>query len=205
MRILALETRRDAFRQKFTLSGEKVLLSTGFHPKMFVQSIVLKTIMMAVFWTVFLVALSRGFEPVLSFWLLMGWSVYYVFSLINAFICYRYSFLFLTTEKVVYVYFTSVFSSETNPTHLENIASTEMQSQFLGLFRCGILYLNLRERSKYSTRRLEFPYVPDVAAVAGAIENTIVLNKERAHGSVKKEAVQKKISSITKNFVDEEA
>jgi len=182
MRIFALETDTTKFRRKFIVKGEKELLCTHFHWILFVKSLIVPTVLfigtIALYWF-----FADIFPDNLTLNIFLGISIgSFALTVINRFIHWRYSFIFLTSEKVVCVVFKSLFRHEINPTHLDNINSTEVASEYWGFFRCGSLIINMRERTKYSTKRIIYSHVPNATSVAGAIENAIVLVKHRPDG-----------------------
>lgn len=182
MRIFALETDTAKFRRKFIVKGEKELLCTHSHWILFVTSTIIPSVVMMIGIS-FLTFLSRVFpESIIINSLIVIGFLTYTMVIINNFIHWKYSFIFLTTEKVICVTFNSLFSHDINPTHLDNINSTEVKSEFGGIFRSGSLIINLHERNKYSTKRLVYKNIPNATNVAGAIENAIVLVKHRPDG-----------------------
>lgn len=179
MRIFALETNVDRIRRRYTVPDEEVLLLTRYHPVVFWLRVVYATLLIGLLSTVLMTA--QGFAPlppVLTYIVVWPIVVLLLRYMLQGFIRYRYNFILVTTEKVICINHTMIWKQEVNPTHIDNIISTKQKTQFMGILRCGVVTLNLRERADYSTKVIKLRYVPKHNKVAGAIENAIALYKQ---------------------------
>lgn len=180
MRLFALRTDIGRLKKEFITEGEREILTTTMHFLAFVIPFLRATAFAAVVIPVGLLAAWQGglLLPI-GVTVVIGWALVYASMIFNAFVRWKYNVIFVTSEKVVFVRHKSVFSERIDPTHLENIASTAVRSQFMGLVRCGTVLLNLKEREAATTRHVVMQYVPVPGRVAAAIENAIVLMKKR--------------------------
>lgn len=181
MKIFALQTNINVLRKAYIIQGEKELLVTHYHWISFVIYTYKHILLTVAAFSVYSLIIRYELFPLQ--YALVGmllWLVYLGWTIINGFIRYKLNFVIVTTEKVVLIEQVSFFKQHVNPMHLDTIVSTDVNSQLLGLFRCGKVVINLTERTQYSSKQVLIEYIPDPNAVAGIIENAIVLDKKRA-------------------------
>lgn len=204
MRLLALETDVAKITKQFTAEGEEALLTTTRHAYHFVNAsagVLLVTVILV----------AAGISAVLNgvttttviAALLAPWLLFALYRLIDAVIGWRFYFLIVTTEKVVIVRHQFFFHQEISPIHLENIVSTRSELQFLGAGNCGILHLTLMEKKQGTSGEVLERYLPKPAIIAGAIENAMVLKKQRAPADRGPEEQERKVEEV-KEKVEEE-
>lgn len=179
MKLFALETNPQRITDKYTVAGEDQLLLTRYHPIIFWGRLITSLIIFSGLSGVFVWADRNAFMPeeILAI-VLVIFFVFSIYYILQSFIGYHYSFIMVTTAKVVCVRHIMFWKQEVDPTNIGNIISTRQVSQFLGIFDCGVVNLSLLERTDYSTKTLKLKYVPNPNKVAGFIENAIALHKQ---------------------------
>lgn len=198
MRIFALETDIEKLKKRYLAPGEEELLTVHLHFLAFLIP----------FFRWLLVVIPLGAVGIFllfqlgTTWSLIGLGILIIDALIllvaiaNGLARWLFTVVFVTTEKVVFIRHKSIFYQDIDPNHLENISSTEVKSQLLGIFNCGKLYLFLRERIEATTKKVRIPYVPRVNDVAAVVENAIVLAKQRLAGEETEETEEELQSNI---------
>ena len=101
----------------------------------------------------------------------MLWSVLTFFQILRVLIDWRYDFLLITTDKIVFVDQTVFFRHEEKPIHLESVGGASSTTQFWGVFPFGILQLNLKEAMGGDS--ITIAYVPHAEQVAGLIAEAV--------------------------------
>lgn len=178
MKFLALETDINVFRNEYLIEGEEELLVTHFHWLKFITGCIGSLLLVAIATAAFIAALAMNLESIVLFTIVYAVLLFFLsMRIFNAFISYRYSYLIVTTEKIVEVRHESLIRQVTNPMHLDSVISTDVATSFFGLFNTGTVVVNLTERTKYSSKRIEFEFMPEPNMVAGIIENAIVISK----------------------------
>ncbi len=204
MRILALETSRRKLKNQFIAEGEKELLSTTHHIFVFLIPllwIVPVTIALLFGWAT---AIALGMIDLLIITLaLYLWFLSALVLTINAFIAWRYNFLIITTEKIVIVEHAFIFKQTIHPIHMENIASIQTESRFLGIGHCGNLLVNLNEMQAATNGEVHVRSIPKPEVIAGAIENARVLTKQRVGIDAGPEAQEQKMQQAQQKAVQE--
>ena len=200
MRIFALQTNVDDIRRKFLTEGEKEVLFTTKHALAFVWAFLLWTpLTLLVFAVLTFIEAQQLLDTVILNALAIAIGVFYLFFLLNAYIAWRYNFLFVTTQKVVLIENQSFFYSNITPLHLEHIARTTIESQFFGIFNCGILHIYLRapiSETKGNPNKFITSYIPHYDDVAAVIENGIVILKSNGLEKGKEEHKQEIMRSV---------
>ena len=74
-----------------------------------------------------------------------GWLIFVFFGLVEAYIDWKYDFIFLTTDKLIIVDQMSLFRKFITPISLENLGDVISQTQWLDLFNFGIIHIALKE------------------------------------------------------------
>lgn len=180
MQILALETDVEVLKKKFLVEGEQAVLVTHKHWIVFIVNIWWQTIV-----TTLLLAgsVAMAVSDLLTLPLIASivgiWGLLYAYYLLWAYVQWKYNFLIISTQKLVIVEQYAVVRQHINPLPFPRISNTRVESQFAGIFRCGILYLNMmvpERRGEYM--ELSIPYLPKPADIAAMIENGLTINKE---------------------------
>ncbi len=204
MRLLALETNVEKLKKQFIADGEEELFSTAKHIFSFLIPMlgVVPTTLAVIVAGIVIIDLTiiDAFVIVL---LVYAWLFIALYLTVNAFIVWRFNYLFVTTEKIVIVHHHFFFNQKIHPIHLDNIASINTASQFLGIGHCGVLHINLKERKEGSSGVIIIPYLPTPDIIAGVIENAIVLKKQRVPVDQGPEDQQQKIQDVKDKTVEE--
>lgn len=195
MRILALETNSGVLLKRFVVESEKILLAATSHWLVFAIPFLLSSFLMFAYVGV-LFSILLSFSVSVALTSLFIWSISYFFLVANAFIRWKYNLLIVTTEQIIVVIQRSFFYNAITPTTMENIASVRVETQFLGFFNVGIVYLGLKERIEASTREVNMPFIPRPGEVASVIENAIVLAKQRAQGEDTRQEQQEQFRKV---------
>ncbi len=195
MRFLALETNVEKLKKKFLVENEEAVHVTHKHFLIFLIRAFFPTVIAAILFATIMFGASQGlFDPEILFWTLVALGLVYAYFLSAAHVAWKYNFVIVTTQKVVIVEQQSMFFQKINPVHFTNINNTGAQSQFAGLFRCGILSLDLKI-GEQGGRHVEvaMDYVPRPEDIAATIEHGIVMSEKEIkpkEEQEKKEAMQ---------------
>jgi hypothetical protein len=171
MHIFALET--DLEKIKLSIMGrreEEVMMVTRHRlPFVFacLREALLACVLVAAWW-------MAGMNITVGAILLGGWLLWAVFAVLRAYIDQRFSFLFLTREKVVIVR-QHLLHRQLLPITLNNVQSVEVVSQYWDLFGFGRIHIHLRESGEVLT----FSYVPESSRVAKKMTNIVSMYNQR--------------------------
>jgi hypothetical protein len=206
MRFLALQTDIELIKRQFLVEGEAEILTTCRHSLSFILRMMSATIFLSLF-IAFVVTTIVFFEDtgasMFGGAILAAGILFYAFQALRLFIDWRYDFLIVTTEKVVVVNHTLFIYQYVNPIHLDNIASTNFESQYFGFGHCGIVHIALKERESGSSKMVTLRYIPRPDSVAGAIENVIALSKQRKQGEGGSlEQQQQKVEGVRERILE---
>lgn len=196
MKIFALQTDVGVLKHQFLVEGEEQeIITVHRHIVSFFVEIFWATLLTIILCGLFVLFLSTlpDLTVLLTAQIILGvWFLIYAYVLFSAFINWQYNLLMLTTEKLVVVKHHSCWYQHVQPIHLEKIMTTQMESQFGGIFRCGIVHFKLQETSSGSSSEVRLYYIPEARAVIGSIENAITLKHQRGEGGTaeQKEQVQ---------------
>ncbi|MBI5794558.1 hypothetical protein HZA87_05795 [Candidatus Uhrbacteria bacterium] len=183
MRFFALQTDLGELKKQFMLQDEKEILVTNRHGIVFFVSLLKATAVTVAVWAVLVTAFI--FAGTATLRLLIGVlavvaAVYELYAILNAYIDWRYNILIITTEKIVIINQSYLFYQNVKPIHLNNVRSATCESQFFGIWRCGVLHINLQEMIDNTTKEIVLPYIPQPDFVVSAIEQAISLEKKKA-------------------------
>lgn len=147
MRIFALETNIELIKQRFLTSGEHEIFTAHPHGFSFVWNVIWELCVTLVLLSACIYAFSQGAlsAGTATIVFLMGWFIFVFFGLVEAYINWKYDFIFLTTDKLVIVDQASLFRKFITPISLENLGDVISQTQWLDLFHFGIIHLTLKE------------------------------------------------------------
>ncbi|MEI8229993.1 MAG: hypothetical protein WCG83_02540 [Candidatus Peregrinibacteria bacterium] len=171
MRIFALETNREKIKQKFLTSGEKEVLTVFYHGFSFFLASIRDVVLTAILIAIGITAANYG-APVN--WtiavLFVFWFFLVFFRLLRAYIDWAFDFIFVTTDKIVFVDQTSIIRRDINPINMESIVGVGTRTQFWNIFAFGIVSLQLKEgRGQGVIMRKYVPRAQDVAAKISAL------------------------------------
>lgn len=185
MRILALETDVEELKRKFLVEGEKAALVTHRHFLVFIVRMFWPVLISLIVIPSLLFGVTDGlYSPDIATVVFLLWLVIFLYLLSSARIAWKYNFLIVTTQKIVIVEQKSVFYQQINPLHFDNIANTRTETQFGGIFRCGIVYVNVKIAERLGTQQeLANPYIPEPDNVAAVIENGVTLHQKEIRAS----------------------
>jgi len=172
MRILALETNLDKIKQRFLSEGEKEVLTTYYHGASFLFASIREFFYTVGLFVVGLVAwymdAPMGYVVTMLF---VIWFLFVFFTLLKAYVDWWFDFIMVTTDKIVLIDQTSIIRQKIKPIHLENIGGVSAQTQFVDLFRFGIVEIHLKEGEGGGAICLRF--VPNAKEVAGKITEVV--------------------------------
>ena len=185
MKFLALQTDIHALRKQFIPEGEHEIMTVAKHPIVFFAAFIWYTILFIIMSslrlvTFFYVSDATGLMiiDVLSVIVFL----LYLYQLIKAYVAWRYNFLIITSDKIVIVEHQSFLRQDVNTVHLENIKRSHAESQFFGIFRCGIVEIRLDEQIGATAQVILLRYIPAADTVVSAIENAIALRLQITKG-----------------------
>ena len=199
MRFLALQTDIELLKKQFIPEGEHEIMTVARHPIIFIIDFFWKSFV-AFALLVILAFVAPFFDSpagrlttvALIAFIMLG----YLYELVVSYIAWRFNFLIVTSDKVVIINHRSFFHQRMNSLHIDDIRSSKCESQFFGIVRCGIVQINLEEKSGGSTKVTSIRYVPAPDLVASAIENAIAMKHQRAKGTETAEVQQQKAAVI---------
>lgn len=195
MRLFAIETNVEELKKKFIVENEKAVHVTHMHFLAFLVNIFWQTIMMAILAYAVLFGMAQGIiAPDFGFWTLVVFGLIYAYFFSSAHVAWKCNFIIITTQKVVLVEQRSMFFQKINPVHFTNINNTRVESQFAGIFKCGVLFIELKIGQQGGAHvQLKNEYVPKPNDIAAIIEHGIIMNEKPikvAEEQHKKEAMQ---------------
>jgi len=195
MRLFAIETNVEELKKKFLVENEEAVHVTHMHFLVFLVNIFWQTVIMAVLGYAILLGMAQGFvAPDFGTWTLIILGIIYAYFFSAAHVAWKCNFIIITTQKVVIVEQKSMFYQRINPVHFTNINNTRVESQFAGIFKCGVLFINLKIGEMGGKHvELENWYVPKPNDIAAIIEHGIIMNEKPikiAEEQHKKEAMQ---------------
>ncbi|OGJ54078.1 hypothetical protein A3D11_00550 [Candidatus Peribacteria bacterium RIFCSPHIGHO2_02_FULL_49_16] len=147
MRILALETDIAKKKQRWISQDEQEIATIFRHGFFFVLSVIyqsmITTILIMIGILLFLTESISGWTVttgIFIIWLLFSFS-----NLLKTYLDWRYDFLLITDDKIVWVEQSSIFHQKVKQMNLENIASVSAETQFWNVFPFGALQFDLKE------------------------------------------------------------
>jgi hypothetical protein len=178
MQIFALETNIGRVKEHFLAHGEAEIFTA--HPHVF-------SFLWHIAWEVFVTALlvllsGYAYEAgILSAGVAIGvfatgWFIFVFFGLVEAYIDWKYDFIFLTTDKLIIVDQMSLFRKSITPISLENLGDVVAETQWLNLFRFGIIRFALKEGQG---PEVVLRFMPRAEKLVGHIAEQITLYQRR--------------------------
>ncbi len=178
MQIFALETNIGRVKEHFLAHGEAEIFTAHPHLVSFLWHIAWEF-----FVTIFLFAVCiYGFEIGILSWpvaltvFILGWFIFVFFGLIEAYIDWKYDFIFLTTDKLIIVDQMSLFRKSITPISLENLGDVVAETQWLNLFQFGIIRFALKEGHG---PEVKLRFMPKADRLVGQIAEQITLYQRR--------------------------
>lgn len=178
MQIFALETDLERVKQRFLAHGEEEIFTVMPHLFSFLINIVWELLLTAFLLTITLYSYNAGIVsgPVAATFFGIAWFSFVFFSLIAAYIDWKYDFLFLTTDKLIIVDQMSLFRKSITPINLENLGDVVAQTQWLNLFNFGIIHFALREGNG---PEIILKYIPHADQLVARISQQLTLYQRR--------------------------
>jgi hypothetical protein len=165
MRFFALETNLEKLKSSFASPGEQLLLTVPYSRFSFFFSI----LKLALF-TIVLLAIGIGsnFYANLPLAWISGaffivWTLFVPFQLLKKYIHWKFSFLQLTSSKVVIVDQSTVFSRNITQMNLETFVSVRDETQWANMFPFGSLHFNFKEGASEEVVMKFIPHAEEVA------------------------------------------
>jgi hypothetical protein len=98
------------------------------------------------------------------------------YGLLQAYIDWKYDFIFLTTDKLIIVDQSSLFRKSLTPINLENLGDVVAETQWLNLFDFGMLHFALKEGQG---PEIVLKYMPHADKLVAMISQQITLYQRR--------------------------
>ncbi len=178
MRIFALETNIERIKERFLTKGEHEIFTAHPHGISFAWNIAWEICVTAVLLSASMYAVSQGVLSAATATTIfaIGWFAFVFFGLIEAYINWKYDFIFLTTDKLVIVDQASLFRKFITPISLENLGDVMSQTQWLDLFNFGIIHLALKEGNG---PEIKLSFMPHADKLVSKISSQITLYQRR--------------------------
>lgn len=178
MRIFALDTDLHRVKNRFLAAGENEIFTVKPHVFGFLVRSVWHFIITFILIVVAAYTYQLGFfsmgEALLFFF--ASWMIFVFFGLIEAYIDWKYDFIFLTTDKLIIVDQMSLFRKSITPINLENLGDVVAQTQWLNLFNFGIIHFALKEGSG---PEIILKFMPHADTIVAKISEQITLYQRR--------------------------
>lgn len=202
MRFFALETNAHVLQKKFLVEGEHAALITHRHWLAFVVSGWWPMIGGGIALAGLMTATAIGIVPLLWYTILLTmFLVSEGMLLFGAYAQWRYNFFIVTTQKIVIVE-QRTFYQQIQPMPFESISNTRVESQFLGLFRCGIVHINTMVPERGGLyHELPVPFLPKPENIAAVIENGLVLTKQPPEAAERQKQEKMQEPAVQKEVV----
>lgn len=178
MRIFALETDIQKIKDRFLAHGEREIFTATPHLFRFLTAIIREFIITVVIVMVALLVYSTGIVDLAT--VLIGavvlWFLLVSYGLLQAYIDWKYDFIFLTTDKLIIVDQRSLFRKSLTPINLENLGDVVAETQWLNLFDFGMLHFALKEGQG---PEIVLKYMPHADKLVAMISQQITLYQRR--------------------------
>ncbi|TSC58952.1 MAG: hypothetical protein Greene041662_680 [Candidatus Peregrinibacteria bacterium Greene0416_62] len=181
MRFFALDTRAtEKICKRYCTQGETEVLLTRYHWLSFLLRTFREFLINIVLLGMVLIAWMYEW-PLLE---IIGsavalWVIFVLFRVLKAFIDWRYDFILVTTDKIVLVDQTSIFSRQEKPIHLENVGGIAAATQFWDIFPFGKITIHLKEGLGGDAVTILF--VPHAQEVAATIVDVVTKYQRKGH------------------------
>jgi hypothetical protein len=173
MQFFALQTDIDRLKARFLVPGEQEIFTVRRHGVSFLLHL-LRPLLVTLLLLAAAVALGV-YGVLIPLWaivvFLAAWFLLAFNGFLNAFINWRYDFLFLTTNKLVIVDQQSIIRNAVRSINLEEISVVVAETQWLNLFSFGKLHITMRRGEGEPETVISFMPHPDT--LAGSIMGQI--------------------------------
>lgn len=183
MRLFALDTNAtQKICQRYCIEGEAEILLTRYHWMSFflrsVREFLITLILLGVVYVAWTYEwpLTEIIGSVVALWV-----VFVLFKVLKAFIDWRFDFILVTTDKIVLVDQTSIFSREEKPIHLENVGGIAAETQCWDIFPFGKITIHLKEGLGGDAVTTYF--VPHAQEVAATIVDAVTKYQRKGHAT----------------------
>ncbi|MEQ1849929.1 MAG: hypothetical protein ABL890_05075 [Candidatus Peribacteraceae bacterium] len=178
MQLFALQTDVSKTKQSFLAPGESEIFLVHRHFMSFIVQVIWQVILtfllLAFFSYMAVIGIISPLFATIAFF--FGWCSFVLFGLMRAFLDWRFDFMFLTTDKLVILDQTSLFRKTITPINLENLGDVVSETQWLNLFKFGIIRFGLKE-GKGQEIRMKF--IPNADTLVSMISQQITLYQRR--------------------------
>lgn len=178
MQIFALETNLGRVKDRFLAHGEQEIFIVTPHFFSFLVRIVwdILVTLMLLGLTFYAYQINMVDATVAAIFFGAVWFFFVFFSMVRAYIDWKYDFLLLTTDKLIIVDQMSLFRKSITPISLENLGDVVAQTQWLNLFNFGIIHFALREGSG---PEIVLRFMPEADKLVAKIAEQITLYQRR--------------------------
>ncbi len=178
MRIFALETDIRKIKERFLAHGEREIFTATPHVFRFLTAIIREVILTVAIVAVaslvyYLGILSLGTLILVS---VLMWFLLVSYGLLQAYLDWKFDFIFLTTDKLIIVDQSSLFRKSTTPINLENLGDVVAETQWLNLFDFGMIHFALKEGQG---PEIVLKYMPHADKLVAMISQQITLYQRR--------------------------
>ncbi len=183
MQIFALETNIARVKEHFLAHGETEIFTAHPHVVSFLWHIAWEffvTVLLIIVCS-YAYSMSIASLPAVLVIFSVAWVIFVLFGLIEAYIDWKYDFIFLTTDKLIIVDQMSLFRKSITPISLENLGDVVAETQWLNLFRFGIIRFALKEGHGPP---VILGFMPRADRLVGQISEQITLYQRRKDFSV---------------------
>ncbi len=178
MQIFALETDIERIKHGFLAHGEQEIFTVTPSVVLFLIRIIWDILVTVVLILVSIYAyrINMVDATAAAIFFAAAWFFFVFFSLVRAYIDWKYDLLFLTTDKLIIFDQMSLFRKSTTPISLENLGDVVAETQWLNLFNFGIIRFALKEGSG---PEIVLKFMPDADALVAKISEQITLYQRR--------------------------
>lgn len=147
MKIFALETDLQKIKDRFLAHGEREIFTATPHVFRFLTAIIREFLLTVLLVAVAIFTYSTGIfdTPTVVVSFLVLWFLLVFYGLLQAYIDWKFDFIFLTTDKLIIVDQRSLFQKSITPINLENLGDVVAETQWLNLFDFGMMHFALKE------------------------------------------------------------
>ncbi len=178
MQIFALETDINKIKDRFLAHGEQEIFTVTPHVFSFLVRIIWDVLLTAILLFVGIYSYEIGMVTgaVAVTFFSSAWFIFVFFSVVRAYIDWKYDFIFLTTDKLIIVDQMSLFRKSITPINLENLGDVVAQTQWLNLFNFGMIHFALKEGSG---PEIILKFMPEADKLVAKISEQITLYQRR--------------------------
>lgn len=178
MKIFALDTDIRHIKERFLAHGEREIFTATPHVFRFLTAVIREFIITVAILAVaiFVVSLDvLSWETVAVVSLLL-WFVLVFSGVLQAYLDWKYDFIFLTTDKLIIVDQHSLFRKAITPINLENLGDVVAETQWLNLFDFGMIHFALKEGQG---PEIVLKFMPHADKLVAMISQQITLYQRR--------------------------